>query len=189
VYVHIGPKVNRIGTLESITWSNRRDLNKIIGTITFSVYDRHPVYELLNSSQRIPGVASLLDLDPIHLTLVGTNTNGDAASCALLGVEFQNETMGFSTLDLGNSMVVEFTAEEYVPWLPVIVNGPVRLPTPEEFQLEPVDISLEVPMVEPREPVREDWMSLNMRRVALSACSRREPKRLVEDEFVYERAD
>lgn len=55
-------------------------------------------------------------LPPFDLTLVGVTKSGDAARCAIFGMQVTQETAGFSQNDLGNSVGMSFVALAVSPW-------------------------------------------------------------------------
>ena len=84
----------------------------IVGSMMVVNFDEHAFTYLFDKY----GVDSVTELPPLDVVIVGINEHGNMARMACLGVEFTQETGGFSLADLGNNSGLSFVAQSVVYW-------------------------------------------------------------------------
>lgn len=89
----------------------------------------------LRDTARLVGAQKFVTADqvpPFDLTLVGVTRSGDAAKCALFGIQITQETAGYSNNDLGSSVGMSFVALGVSPWRPVELGDSGTLIIPNQ---------------------------------------------------------
>lgn len=120
------------GSIASIRTGYVYEENKDIGSLTGTLrglspqeFDRQ-LREQLLQTLRVVGSQKIRYSDqipPFDLTLVGVNTAGHAARCAIFGMRITQETFGFSSSDLSNAVGMSYVALAVDPWQSIETSG------------------------------------------------------------------
>lgn len=62
-------------------------------------------------------------LPPFDMTIIGMEKSGRAARAAIFGIQFVQETAGWTQNDLGSSMGLSFVARHVDPWSPIEMDA------------------------------------------------------------------
>lgn len=98
-----------------------RDQREIAGTLVFTVFDEHVLYNFLNAHladfDHSSGITSALmdQLPPVDITVAFANEFGSVSRMSILGVEFVDEGQTMSIEDLITENVVSFVARDFDP--------------------------------------------------------------------------
>jgi archaellum component FlaC len=98
-----------------------RDQREIGGTLVFTVFDKHVLYEFLSAHitdfDHSAGITSVLldQMPPVDITVAFANEYGSISRMALLGVEFVDEGQVMSIEDIITENTVSFVARDIDP--------------------------------------------------------------------------
>ena len=84
------------------------------------------LYQQLRNTARLLAATKLVytdQLPPFDMTLIGMEKSGRAARSAIFGIQFVQETAGWTQNDLGSSMGLSFVCRHVEPWSPVELDA------------------------------------------------------------------
>lgn len=114
---------HRIAEIQGYTYKIIRDTmapnnRRIEGTLTFIMFDRHSLSQLMPEE-----VHHAIDIPPFDIIITGQNEAGLIARMSIIGCQIMSEGSGIRVDDIINEMEFTYVAEDVIPWAPIEPNG------------------------------------------------------------------